>query len=929
MGNRGLDVPARRQWGLLLLLLPMLLPTFAWGNLIENGDFEAGGATTVAGFATHFFEGTYDFRITTRNPHSGRRCISIFAPTDGLARWYTTDVFVLKGATYRLSCWVRSESPEGTDMPGEVWLTGSGMDLRLPVGRSEEWTLVQGERIPSETRRAGLYLQSRGAGEVFFDDVSLEMTAPPPPDGGETVPTDGEALTAIVIPANPAPHHLYLAHEARRLMQEMTGRTLSIRTGDGPTDERCVYIDVTPGGMDFSADLAGLEDEGVLVDIGARGICCLAKTARGLNYAVAEAFRVLGCRWYMPGPRGTIIPRVEQLVLPPTHLAHNPSFALRGGTFIQVEARPPDFTLTGIPEEQYIDWAARNHMNRLKAAYPQSWDYGAVRGYSWEEYAGHTYTYLIPPAKYWDEHPEYWPLVGGARTHLHSSGRPAQLCVSNPDVTRIMSEAALDFFAGHPHAQRFCINADDEPSYWCECAACRALDTVENDFANQGDGVLDLTDRCMTLVNAVAGKVAERYPDRWVGTFAYASTREVPRRVRPADNVMIELTWWDRCFKHAMTDPDCPVNAKGLRRLREWQQWSDTITLYGYLQYPHWDVPQTFMHSEADFLRAVHRRGVRYITDEWDTSFYASALLLSLRARLLWDVDTDVDDFVRDFCEHMYGPASQPMLAYYRRMERAVEESPQEHVSFRGLERFTPRVLAECRRLLERAEKLAPEGEIRARIADQEYGLRITEMYQRQAQPDRSTEDQLAILRLNDRIVTEATEYDVHLGMGARQVLYVGYTPPVQALSARKLLALPETWLFRTDPEAVGEQDQWFLPGKVDESWRPISIHRAWEEQGYEYNGYGWYALDVVLPEGSGNPVWLLFEAVDETCDVWINGESVGGSSGDIGVLWDKPVAVEITGKYRAGERNHVVVRVHDETYAGGIWKPVSVMEEQ
>jgi hypothetical protein len=159
--------------------------------------------------------------------------------------------------------------------------------------------------------------------------------------------------------------------------------------------------------------------------------------------------------------------------------------------------------------------------------------------------------------------------------------------------------------------------------------------------------------------------------------------------------------------------------------------------------------------------------------------------------------------------------------------------------------------------------------------------------------------------------------------MDARYALYVGYTPPLAALAAPRLMPMPEQWQFRTDPDNVGEQQEWFAAGKVDAAWKPISIHKAWEEQGYEYNGYGWYALEVKLPAGEGGPVWLLFEAVDETCDVWINGVKVGESKGDPGVLWDKPVAVEITGKYRPDEVNHVVVRVHDSTYAGGIWKPV------
>jgi hypothetical protein len=897
-------------------------------NLIENGGFEVGGPTSVAGLSTHNFEGTFEFKVDTENPHGGARCIGITAPQKGWARWYSIDVFLLKGAQYRLSCWVRSAPGETGEPAGDVWVTGRGANLGLPFGLEPAWKQLTGEFTATETGRSGLYLQSLGTGSVYFDDVSLEMIAPPPVEQGEPIPTDGEPLAAIVIPAEPALHHLFLATEAQRLLEEMTGKRAPIRPDGGQSTGRSLYIDVTPPGRDFSADLARLDPEGVLIDVGPEAIVCLAKTPRGLNYAVFEFFRILGCRWYMPGPRGTVIPQVERLSLSRLHLVHNPSFTLRGGTIIQVEARPPEFELTGVNEEQYIAWAVANHMNRLKAAYPQTWTYGAIRGGSWEEYAGHTYAYLVPPEQYWETHPEYWPLVKGKRTYLHSSGRPAELCVSNPDVARIMTDRALDFFAGHPDAMRFCINADDEPSYWCECDACRALDTVPNDFEHQGDGVLDLTDRCMTLVNAIAERVKEEYPDRWVGTFAYGSTREVPRKVRPADNVMVELCWWDRCFKHALTDGDCPVNVKGLRRLRDWQRWTGNLTLYGYLQYPHWGVPQAFFHSEGDFLRTVHRRDVRNITDEWDAHFNTSALFLSLRARLLWDLNTDVDAFVRDFCERMYGPASDPMLQYYTLMEQAVIESPQEHVSFRGLERFTPEVLAEAERLLRRAYRLAPADLVRARVADQQVALDLTRLYQLQALEDKSTEQQVALVELNARILERATRHGIAIPMDARYALYVDYTPPLPALAGTRLMELPEQWQFRTDPEAVGEREQWQLPGKADASWKPISIHQAWEGQGYPgYEGFGWYALDAKLPAGSGGRMWLLFEAVDELCTVWLDGAKVGESTGDPGVLWDKPVAVEITGKYRPDETTHLVVRVHDSAYAGGIWKPVWLVE--
>lgn len=88
-------------------------------------------------------------------------------------------------------------------------------------------------------------------------------------------------------------------------------------------------------------------------------------------------------------------------------------------------------------------------------------------------------------------------------------------------------------------------------------------------------------------------------------------------------------------------------------------------------------------------------------------------------------------------------------------------------------------------------------------------------------------------------------------------------------------------------------------------------------------DGDAWYALRVKIPATEASHVYLLFEAVDETYKLWINGEYIGESLGEPGVLWDKPQAAEITGRFRPNEENVIVVKVHDIGYAGGIWKPV------
>lgn len=146
------------------------------------------------------------------------------------------------------------------------------------------------------------------------------------------------------------------------------------------------------------------------------------------------------------------------------------------------------------------------------------------------------------------------------------------------------------------------------------------------------------------------------------------------------------------------------------------------------------------------------------------------------------------------------------------------------------------------------------------------------------------------------------------------------------ALTGRKVVELPETWQFRTDPDNTGEVQGW-ASAVPDADWRPISTHKAWEEQGVEgYDGYAWYTIEIDIPAIPEPHAWLLCEAVDETFELWINGEHVGASEGEPGLLWDKPVAVEITGRFRPGEANRITMRVHDQTWAGGIWKPVWIV---
>ena len=132
-----------------------------------------------------------------------------------------------------------------------------------------------------------------------------------------------------------------------------------------------------------------------------------------------------------------------------------------------------------------------------------------------------------------------------------------------------------------------------------------------------------------------------------------------------------------------------------------------------------------------------------------------------------------------------------------------------------------------------------------------------------------------------------------------------------------------EGWRFALDPGRDGHLKKWHEAGFDDSEWVEVTIDKAWEEQGHEYDGMAWYRRKFTLPEKPDYlAVELHFSAVDECAWVWVNGTYVGQH--DIGPEgWDKPFTLDVTDAIMWEAENQITVRVLDSKFAGGIWKPV------
>ena len=141
---------------------------------------------------------------------------------------------------------------------------------------------------------------------------------------------------------------------------------------------------------------------------------------------------------------------------------------------------------------------------------------------------------------------------------------------------------------------------------------------------------------------------------------------------------------------------------------------------------------------------------------------------------------------------------------------------------------------------------------------------------------------------------------------------------------AHPLLSLNEGWQFKTDPQKSGELEKWYASGP-DAAWQPISIAAPWTSQGHDFHGAAWYANSFCLPaRPEGDPVWLVFHAVDGGARVWINGKEAGVQERIID-MWHRQWALDIGPLTRSGGTFQIVMRVEKELCDAGIFKPVEL----
>ncbi|MBN1342799.1 MAG: DUF4838 domain-containing protein [Phycisphaerae bacterium] len=707
----------------------------------------------------------------------------------------------------------------------------------------------------------------------------------------------------IVVAQDAIPSEVYAAEEFQRMFAEASGVKLPIvRTIQ--TRGRHLFIGVSPG-MKASAagfDVSGFGPEDLRIVIKQDVIAVAGGRPRGTLYGVYTFLEdYVGVR-FLTHDHVHVPPLGRWRIVGPVDRFYHPPLAFRWSFYAETNRHPA--------------FAARNRTNTV----PTEARLGGKTGL---ENINHTFRFLVPSKEFGEKHPEYFALIDGKRfPDVAGGGLHTELCLTNPDVLRIVTERVLAALRAHPGQENISVSQNDNSAY-CRCPRCAAID--EREGTPMGS--------LLTFVNAVADEVAKEFPDVLVGTLAYSYSRKPPKTVRPRPNVQIHLCSGECCILHPIDDPDCPMNTNFCRDMTEWGSMCKNVSIWNYnTNFAAYLLP-------CPNLRVIEPN-IRYFVDNNAMGVFMQAVwngqggeFSDLRnyiiANLLWDPNRSGEALLDEFLRLHYRRSAPPI----RRYINLVHDNAQRL----GLHRacsgcavdfgIDDRIVKAGLAAFDEALELADDKLVRARVEKASmcaYRAALEPIF---ALGDDALADPDVIAKTAptlNRFIALCERFGVErLSEGKAFKAFGALGLPVEALAGRRVLQLPKTWRFKIDPKNVGQEQGWYRQAS-DESWRPLSVHQTWESQGYDrYDGYAWYSVDVDVPQVTAKTIWLLFGAVDETFDLWIDGEPAGQSKGDPTALWDRPVAVDVTGKLTPGRKNRVTVRVHDSEYAGGIWKPV------
>ncbi len=459
---------------------------------------------------------------------------------------------------------------------------------------------------------------------------------------------EGKSEYVIVIPHRSAAVEETAARELCSHLAKVTGAALPIVSdANVPDKQPRIHVGNSAAVRAMFPELqpASLPPDAIVIKTAGRDLVLTGHPRRGPLYAVYTFLEdVVGVRWWTATE--SYIPSRPTLTVPRLDVTYAPRIADRAVRYLQLsDGCFTDHSLVTEDEQRTMGvFSARMRLNGHDH-YSIPDEYGGPNGLIGWVHTFYQINGLLPVATYFDEHPEWYSLIGGERRKERS-----QLCLTNAEMRREMVRVVKERIRANPGATMISISQNDWDGH-CECEQCKAVDEEEGTHA----GTL------IHFVNAVAEEVEKEFPDILIETLAYQYTRKPPRHVRPRHNVVIRLCSIECSFVETLADGQDAANEAFRKDLEAWASISPQLFIWDYVtNFRGYLLPHPNFHVLAPNLRYFANHGAIGIFEQGDSGCRVGDFV-RLRAwylaHLLWKPESDEKALLREFMNGYYGAA--------------------------------------------------------------------------------------------------------------------------------------------------------------------------------------------------------------------------------------------------------------------------------
>jgi len=462
-----------------------------------------------------------------------------------------------------------------------------------------------------------------------------------------TVIENGASDYVIVLGEQASPSETTAANELQSALEQAGSVKLPIVSDAAAPVPHEIIVGKTSreDGGGYAIDRAALGDEGFRLLTAGEKIVIAGGQARGTLYGVYTFLEEqLGFRWFTDTL--TVVPDL-----------HN----MRVNADLD-DTQKPYFDFRCVGWSGSVAWRVKHKYNYVNQA---QFGYG-------QYYAAfcHTMPKLVPDTLF-ETHPEYFAYredTGGRTTAHVCLSSPGALAVAIENARAVINAAKA---AGTPVTLMGVGQKDNMEE--CQCAECTAF--------NLEHGSPSAT--LVAFTNAVAGALAEEFPEVKFVFLAYQQTRTPPVGITCSANVIPFLCSIECCFCHPLGQCGAEDNkdesflyrfsdheSRFAADLEGWDAIAGEIHYYDYTV--------NFLNTQQFYANlATFSPNFQYLLDHGVTGLYESGgtyygksgefgeLRAYLILKLMWDPYCDVEYHMDEFLKAYYGEEAAKYIKEY------------------------------------------------------------------------------------------------------------------------------------------------------------------------------------------------------------------------------------------------------------------------